>query len=78
MADKYCIIPLFLAYKEFKGSYSDRIRFNQAEESKYEILIPFEKLKSSRSHQTQRVKYEWTCVLYDELNQSWNLHVSVG
>ena len=42
MADLYCIIPHFLAYKVFKNSNFVRIRFNQAEESKYEVLIPFE------------------------------------
>ena len=46
MADLYCIIPHFLAYEVFKSSNSVRIRFNQAEESKYEILILFEKKKS--------------------------------
>ena len=34
----YRIIPQFLAYKVFKSSNSVRIRFNHAEESKYEIL----------------------------------------
>ena len=38
----YCIIPHFLAYKVLKGSISVRISFNQAKESKYEIMIPFE------------------------------------
>ena len=42
MADLYYIIPHFLAYKVFKSSNSVRIRINQAEESKYEIPIPFE------------------------------------
>ena len=42
MADLYYIILHFLAYKVFKSSNSVRIRFNQAEKSKYEILIPFE------------------------------------
>ena len=42
MADLYCIMPHFLAYKVFKRNNSVRIRFNQAKESKYEILIPFE------------------------------------
>ena len=37
-----CIIPHFLAYKGLKSSNSVRIRFNQAEEFKYEIMIPFE------------------------------------
>ena len=46
MADLYCIIPHFLAYKVSKSSNSVRIRFNQAEESKYEILIPFEYSRS--------------------------------
>ena len=41
MADIYCIIPHFLAYKGLKSTNSVRIRFNQAEESKYEIIIPF-------------------------------------
>ena len=42
MADIYNVIPHFLAYNGLKRSNSVRIRFNQAEESKYEILIPFE------------------------------------
>ena len=42
MADIYCIIPHFLAYKGLKSTNSVRIRFNQAEESKYEIMIRFE------------------------------------
>ena len=42
MAGMYCIIPHFLAYKVLKISNSVRIRFNQAEESKYEILIPLD------------------------------------
>ena len=42
MADIYCIIPYFLTYEVFKSSNSVRIRFNQGEESKHEILIPFE------------------------------------
>ena len=42
MADIYCIISNFLAYKGLKSTNSIRIRFNQAEESKYEIMIPFE------------------------------------
>ena len=42
MADIYCIISNFLAYKVLQNSISVRIRFNQAEESKYEIKIPFE------------------------------------
>ena len=42
MADIYCIIPHFLAYKGLKSSDSVRIRFNQAEESRYEIMIPLE------------------------------------
>ena len=42
MADIYCIIPHFLAYKVLKSSISVRIRFNQAEKSKYVIMIPFE------------------------------------
>ena len=48
MADKYSIIPLFLAYKDLKSSISVRIRFNQAEESKYEILFSFEEKESIR------------------------------
>ena len=36
------IIPHILAYEVFKSSNSVRIRSIQAEESKYEILIPFE------------------------------------
>ena len=48
MADIYCIIPHFLAYKGLKSTNSIRIRFNQAEESKYEIMIPFEWKKSIR------------------------------
>ena len=31
-----------LKHKVFKSSISVRIRFNQAEKSKYEIMIPFE------------------------------------
>ena len=42
MADIYCIIPYFLANKGLKSTNSVRIRFNQAEESNYEIMIPFE------------------------------------
>ena len=42
MADIYYIIPHFLAYKVLKSSISVTIRFNQAKESKYEIMIPFE------------------------------------
>ena len=42
MADIYCIIPHFWAYKGLKSTNSVRIRFNQAEESKYEVMIPFE------------------------------------
>ena len=42
MADIYCTVPHFVAYKVFKSSNSVRIRFNQAEEPKYEIPIPFE------------------------------------
>ena len=42
MADIYYIIPQFLAYKGLKSTNSVRIRFNQAEESKYEILIALE------------------------------------
>ena len=42
MADIYCIIPHLLAYKGLKSTNSVRIRFKQAEESKYEIMIPFE------------------------------------
>ena len=37
MADIYCIIPHFMAYKGLKSTNSVRIRFNQAEESKHEI-----------------------------------------
>ena len=36
MAGIYCIIPHSLAYKGLKSTNSVRIRFNQAEESKYE------------------------------------------
>ena len=39
MADIYSIIPYFLAYKKPKSANYVRIRFNQAEESKYEIMI---------------------------------------
>ena len=39
MADIYYIIPHFLAYKWLKSTNSVRIRFNQAEDSKYEIMI---------------------------------------
>ena len=42
MADICCIIPHFGAYKGLKSTNSVRIRFNQAEESKYEVMIPFE------------------------------------
>ena len=42
MADIYCIIPHFLAYKGLKSTNSVRIRFNQAEELNYEIMIQFE------------------------------------
>ena len=42
MADIYAMIPHFLAYKGLMSINSVRIRFNQAEESKYEIMIPFE------------------------------------
>ena len=42
MADMYCIIPHFLAYEVLKSSIFVTIRFNHAEESKYEIMIPFE------------------------------------
>ena len=42
MADIYCIIHHFLAFEGLKSTHSVRIRFNQAEESKYEILIQFE------------------------------------
>ena len=38
MADIYCIIPHFLAYKGLKSTNSVRIRFNQAKESNYEII----------------------------------------
>ena len=37
MADIYCIIPHFLAYKGLKSTNSVRIRFNRTEESKYEV-----------------------------------------
>ena len=47
MADIYCIIPHFLAYRGLKSTNSVRIRFNQAEGSKYEIMIPFEWKKKS-------------------------------
>ena len=40
--DIKCIISFFLAYKVFKSSNSVRIRSNEPEESKYEILISFE------------------------------------
>ena len=42
VADIYCIIPQFLVYKGLKSTNSVRIRFNKAEESKYEIINPFE------------------------------------
>ena len=42
MADIYCIIPHYLAYNGLKSTNSVRIRFNQAEEFKYEILILLE------------------------------------
>ena len=42
MADIYYILPHFLAYKGLKSTNSVRIRFNHIEESKYEIMIPFE------------------------------------
>ena len=42
MADIYCIIPHFFAYKGIKSTNSVRIRFNQAEVSIYEMLIPLE------------------------------------
>ena len=37
-----CIIPCFLAYKGRKSTNAFIIRFDQAEESKYEILIALE------------------------------------
>ena len=39
MADIYGIIPHFFAYEGLQSTNSVRIRFIQAEESKYEILI---------------------------------------
>ena len=45
MADIYCIIPHFLAYKRLKSTISVRIRLNQADESKYEMMIPFAQKK---------------------------------
>ena len=42
MADIYCVIPHVFAYKGLKSGCSVRIRFNQAEESKFEIPITFE------------------------------------
>ena len=45
----YCTIPHFLAYKGLRSSNSSRIRFIQAEVSKYEILIPLEETKINTS-----------------------------
>ena len=42
MADNYCRILHSFTYKGLKSTNSLRIRFNQVEESKYEIPILFE------------------------------------
>ena len=43
--DGWCILydtPFLLANTGLKSTYSVRISFNQAEDSKYEIVIPLE------------------------------------
>ena len=40
MADIYCIIPHFLAYKGLKSTNSVRIRFNQAEDGFLDLEFP--------------------------------------
>ena len=57
MAEIYCIIPHPLAYNRIKVTNSVIIRFNQAEESKYKILIIFGK-SFIKPNPTQ--KLEWT------------------
>ena len=69
MADIYCIIPHFLAYKGLKSSNSVRIRFNQTEESKYEKMISFEREKIDTA--AIRLKNCTQFEVYDRIKREW-------
>ena len=73
-ADIYCIIPQFLAYKVLKSSISVTIRFNQAEESKYVIMIPLEN-QYGRHYVKQEIDQAYT--LSDKQNEEGPLYAEM-
>ena len=78
MADIYCIIPHFLVYKGLKSTNSVRIRFNQAEESKYEIMIPFERKKNQYGRHLFLNKVLFSVrSLFLQVSRTWTVHCGI-